>query len=312
VPASVHERGALTQGSAFRFTPLEHVRVLFVSFVQGLFHAAPPGHFHWEPDNDKTEIIIRDENPINVDSIGERPAINFTMGPIQFYHLGMDDLVSLQFTTGRKEKGVLIPGTMSINVSSRNDIEAHNLAWVVGEHIWLLRELFLRKGFFELGRGIQVTPPSPPGSIVAGDSADEWYLSTVSVPWQFARKSAFTPLGREIVQSIEQHIELNDPRRVESMGPALDPTGFNLPVSIQECRPESFAPLASDARGGTPDPAGVKNNPLPLQPHPLNPAKSVVVKTVRPYRAGLRRSSSGRAAALPIDAACMEKSGGAK
>lgn len=295
------------EGSSFHHTPLEQVRTLVISFVQGLFNGAPPGCFHFEFDDEHTEIIIRDENPINVSQIGQRPAINFTMGQVNFYSVGMDDLIDYDFAVGKKTKGVLVPGTISINVSSRSDIEAHNLAWIIGEHVWLLRELLLRQGFFEIGRGIIITPPTDAGSIIASDQSDEWVVSTISVPWQFARKSSFTPLGQDIVNNISAFMNLNPVRRVESTGWPSDPSGH--PYSTHECPPPSFAPLASDARGGTPDPAGNKSNPLPLVPHPLNPSKTVTIRTVRPYRAGYRMSSSGGAPALPIDDLCVEKSG---
>lgn len=292
MPASNHERSAgqsLEGGfeeqrtESFRRTPLEHTRVLFVGFCQGLFAEAPPGEYRWVPEEEKSEIIIRDENPLQVDTVGKRPAINFTMGHVSFYHLGMDDLVDYRFDTDRKTKGMLVPGTMSINCSSRNDIECHNIAWVVAEYIWLLRELFLARGFFELGRGIQVTPPSPSGSIIQGDSGDEWYTSAVVVPWQFARKSSFSPLGQRVVQSIQQRFRVIEARSASPQGPAFG--GHERPYLLHEQFPESFAPGASDARGGTPDPAGVNSNPLPTQPHPLNPAKQVTVRIVRPWRA---------------------------
>lgn len=293
-------------GSSFKHTPLEQVRTLIISFTQGLFNGAPLGSYHWEPEPERTEIIIRDENPINVETIGQRPALNFTMGNTQFYSVGMDDLLEYDFATGRKTKGILAPGVMSVNCCSRSDIECHNLAWIVGEHIWLLRELLLRQGFFEIGRGINISPPSPAGSIVSGDQGDEWYCSTLSVPWQFARKSAFTPLGQQVVENICAFLRTNAAKPVESMGWPHDPTG--RPYNIHECLPPSYAPLASDSRGGTPDPAGNRSNPLPRVPHPLNPSKTVTVRTVRPYRAGLRMSSAGRAPALPIEDRCVEKS----
>ena len=305
VPTTRDRQGFL--GSSFRHTPLEHVRTVLISFVQGLFNGAPLGDYHWEPEEERTEIVIRDENPINVEKIGQRPAVNFTMGQTQFYSVGMDDLIDYSFSMGKKTKGILAPGVITINVSSRSDIEAHNLAWVIGEHIWLLRELLLRQGFFEIGRGISISPPSSAGSIVSGDQGDEWYCSSVSVPWQFARKSAFTPLGQHIVDNICVFLNAAPAKRVESLGWPDDPSGH--PFNIHECLPESFAPLASDAHGGSPDPAGNKTNVLPRVPHPLNPAKTVTIRTVRPHRAGLRMSSSERAPALPIDSFCGENDG---
>lgn len=295
------------QGSSFKTSPLEQIRTLLVSFVQGLYNGAPVGTYHWEPEEENTEIIIRDENPINVETAGQRPAVNFTMGGVDFYNVGMDDLNDYNFNTGKKTKGVLVPGVMSVNVSSRSDIEAANLAWHISEHVWLLREILLKQGFFEIGRGLKISPPSLAGSIVSGDMNDEWSVVTVSIPWQIARKSAFTPLGREVVDNICAFVTANTPQPVESTGWPAAPSG-QRPYSISECAPPSFAPLASDAYGGTPDPSGTKSNPLPLVPHPLNPAKIVTVRVARPYRAGLRMSSAGRAPALPIDGRCVEKS----
>lgn len=299
-------------GSSFTYTPLEHVRTVTIAFIQGLFNGAPLGDYHWDPEDEKTEIIIRDENPIHVDKYGQRPCINFTMGTSEFYHMGMDDMLEYDFASGKKVKGMLVPGTITANVCARSDIEAHNLAWIVAEHVWLLRELLIAQGFFEIGRGMRITPPSPPGSIVASDSADGWYASSVSIPWQFARKSAFTPLGQQIVRNICEFVSAVSPKHVESQGWPENNLDHERPISVQECPPESFAPGASDARGGTPDPGGVKSNPLPKVPHPLNPAKLVTVRLVRGNRSGLRRASGGGAPALPIDARCDIESKSAK
>src|SRR5690606_13271095 len=163
MPSRVHSASPTSgfPGSSFKYTPMQHVRVVFASFLQGLFSEAPVGQFHWDPDDERTEIIIRDESPIHVERIGARPAIGLTMGSCQFYSLGMDDLHSFNFALEQKVKTVLVPGTMHVNVCSRVDIEAHNLAWVVSEHLWLLRDLLMKAGFFEIGRNIQVGPPSP-------------------------------------------------------------------------------------------------------------------------------------------------------
>jgi hypothetical protein len=275
-------------GSSFKYTPLLHVRVVLTSFLQGLFAEAPPGNYRWAPDDEHTEIIIRDENPIHVTVMQMRPAVTLTIGACQFYSLGMDDMYSYDFAIGRKVKTVLVPGNMTINCCSRVDIEAHNIAWVIAEHIWLLRELLLKAGFFEIGRNIQLGPPSPAGSIVAGDGADEWYCAAVSVPWQFSRKSAFTPLGQTIANSIELRVrEATHQVQDGKGGPAL--AGHELPVLVQQQFPPSFAPNASDVYGKTPDPEGSRTYSLPTAPHPLNPAKLVVVETIRPWRVGGRR-----------------------
>jgi hypothetical protein len=106
----------------------------------------------------------------------------------------------------------------------------------------------------------------------------------VSVPFQFTRKSAFTKLGDRIVQSIETRVAARSPQLLETGrgGPAIHPNEFSVHVSEQF--PPSFAPGASDVYGRTPDPAGIHTHNLPIAPHPLNPAKMVYVRTVRPFR----------------------------
>lgn len=274
------------QGSSFVYTPLEHVRVLFISFLQGLFAHAPPGSFRWTQDESTSELFIRDENPLKVQTTNARPAITLTMGGVQFYSLGMDDMLYQDLQTGQKTKGVLIPGSISLNCISRVDQEAHNLAWIVSEHIWLLRELFLKMGFFELGRGVQITPPSAAGSLVQNDGGEEWYCSTAVVPFQFQRKSAFTPLGLEIVQGIEQKVRARA-AEVAQMGGQAET--HQPPVLVEREMPPTFVPNATDAAGRTPDPAGERLDYAPtLQPHPLNPAAQVTVRTAKPNSPAIR------------------------
>jgi hypothetical protein len=284
MPSSVHEirpTGGFP-GSSFKYTPLQHVRVLFTNFLQGLFAEAPVHNYRWSPDEEETEIFIRSDSPIHVETVAPRPVINTTIGTVQFYSLGMDDMYSYDADIDRKVKVVLVPGTMSVNCCSRSGIECHNLAWVVAEHVWLLRELLLKAGFFEVGRGIQIGPPSAPGSIVAGEGADEWYCSTVSIPFQFNRKSAFTKLGETIAKNVELRVHTELPLVDRGRGgPAL--AGHEYPVIVHNQFPPAFSP-ASDAHGQTPDPAGLRTQSLPLQPHPLNPAKLVTIETVRPFR----------------------------
>jgi len=283
------------------------VRVLFIRFVKALFSAAPEGHykFHAEEDEKSTEIVIRDETPIDVRTIGKRPAVNFTMGPVQFYGMGLDDLLGYDASIDRKTKGMLVPGTVTINVSSRVDVEAYNLAWVIGEHLWLLRDELMKQGFFELGRSIGIGSPSSPSSVIANDMNDEWTVVSVSVPYQFPRKSARTPLGKEIVKSIETAISMNPPQLVNAQGPQS--AGHEYPFTVHECAPPAYAPNASDVYGHTPDPTGTKQRLLPKIPHPLNPAVTVTVRSARPYGPAVKPPSV-RGRPLPISDPCVEES----
>lgn len=304
--ANVPETDALSgfPGSSFKYTPLRHVRVVFLRFCQGLFWQAPPGSYHWNEDDQKTEIYISSENKIDPDMINMRPGLHFTRGPVQFYSLGIDDLVSYDMQLDQKEKGVLVPGTMTINCVSRNDQETEDLAWIVAEHLWLLRGLLMKAGFFEIGRQPQIGSPSPAGSIVANDMGEEFYATPVTIPWQFARNSKLTPLGKKIVRSIEMSLSVRDPQKVQSGGAAHHP--FEYPVNIKQCPPPPFAPSATDARGGTPDPANQRVSHLQKQRHPLDPSLTVSVRTVRPFRRAQALPQPGDA--VPITNSCVEES----
>lgn len=279
----------------FRNSPLEQVRTLFAGFVQGLFQAAPNGAYHWDPDLDSTEILVCDESPVQVTNIGQRPAISMTRGPVQFYSLGLDDMLSYNNQTGVKQKSVLVPGTMSINCISRVPLEADRIAWIVAEQLWANRELLMAAGFFEIGRQPVIGSPSPAGSLVQGDMGDEYVATTVSCPYQFYRTSAITPLGQQILGSFDVTLHARA-QRTEALGASYS-LDANPAAGIHNTRPPHFSP-ASDAAGNTPAP-GEEAPSLPLVPHPLNPAQLVIVRAARPNRAGLQAPSM-RGRSIPL------------
>lgn len=286
--------------SSFKYNPLMHVRVLFLNFIRGLFAAAPPGSFHWTPDDETTELYVSDEEVIQPEVVQKLPAVNIVRGPIQFYSLGLDDMEAYDFALNRKTKGILLPGTITINACSKVPLESESIAFIIAEHIWLLRDLLMRAGFFEVGRSIQLGAPSPAGSIIANDAGDEFTATPISVPFQFARLSAFTPLGMEVVNSIEQTLTAYSARCVRSNG---------TPAQTHEFPFGYYAAFPSGMARGVPT-TGSVGDVAPradvLQPHPLNPARMVRVRVVRPNRAGSRLGSSP--AAIPITRRSMEQS----
>jgi hypothetical protein len=303
--------GAFPEDS-FKYSPLEHARSLFVGFFQGLFSAAPIGAYHWEEDSNSTEIYISNENPIHAENIGQRPAVSFTRGPVQFYSLGLDDMLDFDMRTGTKKKSVLVPGTMVINCSSRVSLECERIAWVCAEQLWMHREQLMQAGFFEIGRQPAIGSPSPAGSIIVADSGDEWYVTPVTCPFQFYRTSQASPLGKNILEEITLSIRLklraiNEQNlRVGGHCGPIEAAGANLPVGVQGYRPPAFAPLASDVYGNTPVP-GATAPVLLTAPHPLNPAQRVVVRASRPNCPAVRPPGMG-GRSIPIAAPSVEES----
>lgn len=275
--------------NSFKYSPLEQVRTLYAGFCQGLFAAAPLGTYHWTPALEDTEIVITDESPVQVDTIGKRPAISFTRGPVQSFSLGMDDMLTYSFETGKKKKSILVPGTMSINCCSRVDLESERLAWIIAEQLWLHREMLMAAGFFEIGKQFVVGAPSPAGSIVAGDSADEWVVTTVSSPFQFYRTSQITPLGREILGGINLQFS--------SFSQIANPQGPAGSTNGNGAGGGDTSNISSTAPGVGPG----------MVPHPLNPAQMVTVRSPRPYAPVLRPPSMG-GRAIPIQQTTVEQS----
>lgn len=305
--------GAFPRDS-FKYSPLEHARSLFVGFLQGLFGAAMPGNYHWSPEDtqDVSEIYITNESPVKDSTMGSRPAISITRGPVQFYSLGLDDMLELNQATGTKTKSVLVPGTMTINCLSRISLETEFLAWVCAEQLWLHRELLMAAGFFEIGRMPAIGSPTSAGSLVAADSADEYFSTAVTCPFQFYRTSQVTPLNRPIIQNLQMQIRLRM-RQIEEMqltsggrGGPISSAGVNLPVQVQGFRPPPYAPLASDVYGNTPNP-GEGPPQLPLVPHPLNPAQLVTVRGSRPNSPAVRAPAIG-GRTIPIQSSSVEQS----
>lgn len=298
----------------FKYSPLEHARSLFVGFLQGLFRAAPPGYYHWEPEDSQatSEIYITNENPMKDATLNSRPGISVTRGPVQFYSLGLDDMLDLDLNTGTKTKSVLVPGTMTINCCSRVPLETEFLAWICAEQLWLHRELLMAAGFFEIGRQPTIGAPSPAGTLIAGDSGDEWCVTGVTCPFQFYRTSQTTPLNRQVLHNLEMQIRLRM-QQINQMqlgpggrgGPITD-SGADLPIQQEGFRPPPYAPLASDVYGNTPNP-GAPPPQLPLAPHPLNPAQLVVVRGLRPNSPAIRPPAIG-GRTIPIQSSSVEQS----
>jgi len=299
--SQTNPRGAFP-ASSFKYTPLEHIETLLLTFIQRLFGFSPVGAYHWEPD-EMSEIYISSASPVHVKDIGQRPAVTLTCGPIQFVSVGLDDMTGYHFDTGHKQKTVLVTGTMSINCSARVPIESRQIAWIIWEHLWLLRELLLGAGFFDIGRSMMIGATTGADQIIVGEQADEWVNTPILCPFQFSRTSSFTPLGQQVVAGIEASLQLVQQQH-QSLGAPTSPN-TDLPYAATSRPPPGFVPGASDVHGGTPNP-GVSAEGLPIVPHPLNPSQMVTVRIARGTRAGSRVIQPPPA--LPITEGDVEQS----
>lgn len=251
--------------SSFKYDPLIQVRAVYIQFIQYLFYQAPVGHYHWDPDPALSEIVVTAENPVDLEVVNKRPFITFARGPIAFSSLGFDDMHEFNFESGAKKKSVIVPGTMSINVCSRNDLESESLAWIVMEHVWLLRDQLMQSGFLDIGRNMQMGPPSRAGAIVPGDAGREWYCTTLLSPFTFHRTSQITPLNKPVVEDIETELTTNLQAIPEASVPSTEGRP-DLPYNV----------------GHFHEGASTELSELKKVPHPLNPTQLVTVRSSRP------------------------------
>jgi hypothetical protein len=102
--------------------PIYYFHRLYVQYLQGLFNFMPIGHFHWEPDEEETEIVITGSVPLNPTVAGKRPAIAVTMGPVQWSNLGFDNMLEYSFRTGKKTRADMMSGHLVVYCVTESDV----------------------------------------------------------------------------------------------------------------------------------------------------------------------------------------------
>lgn len=159
---------------------------LYVRFLQGLFNWMEPGHFHWEPAHEESEIIITAEAPLDREVVEKTPSIVVVMGPYQNAGMMIDNLVEQNFRTGVKLHSDLISGYLVIYALAANDVVASRIAQAAERHTRIFRRLLESEGgFHAIARSpCSINPPSPPGAIING-SPDSLFMVQANIPFQF-------------------------------------------------------------------------------------------------------------------------------
>lgn len=167
-------------------SPLLYAQRLYIQFLQGLFNFNPEGCFHWEPDEELTEIVITAEAPLNQQAVGKRAAITVVIGPIQYQGLAIDQLVFMNLWTERKVHSDLISGHFVVYCLAESDVIAQWLAHIVTSGTMVNRRLLESPGgFHQIARPApQQNSPSPPGGLVPGD-AHGLIMVQVNIPFTF-------------------------------------------------------------------------------------------------------------------------------
>jgi hypothetical protein len=165
--------------------PGVHALRLYVQYLQGLFNWLPKGTFHWEPDDEISEIVIRAQAPLNTEVVGKRPAITVVMGPSQSMNLGIDNLMSMDLRTGHRIRSDITSGHLVVYCIANSDIVAMRLGHLVSHHTRVNQRLLESAGgFHAIARPAPtINSPSPPGQLVMGDS-EQLIMVQVNIPFQ--------------------------------------------------------------------------------------------------------------------------------
>lgn len=185
--------------------PSVYAMRLYVQYLQGLFNWMPAGSFHWEPDDEVTEIMIRGQAPLNTEVVGKRPAITVVMGPYQYANIGIDNLLSYNPKTGARTRTDLITGHLVVYTLADSDIIAMRLAHLVSHHTRVNQRLLESPGgFHAIARpSPTINSPSPPGQLVMGDPG-QLIMCQVNIPFQLQWTWQTTPKQSAQFRSLDQ------------------------------------------------------------------------------------------------------------
>ncbi len=249
--------------------PALYAMRLYIQYLQGLFNFMPSGTFHWEPDNEASEIVIRAQAPLDLKTVGKRPAITVVMGPYSFGNIGIDNLLSHDPKTGKRVRTDLLSGHLVVYCIANTDVLAMRLAHIVTHHTRVNQRLLESEGgFHSIARPAPtVNSPSPPGQLVMGDPG-QLIMTQVNIPFQIQWTWETTPKQSAQLRSLDlitssrraSEYDYQDPTEVQHIRLAMSTVdvqvrrlGSRSVVSRNDGLPTSSKPKIETIHEGTED-----------------------------------------------------------
>jgi hypothetical protein len=149
---------------------LEFLQVLFNSFQQGCFH------FEW--DEQATELFIEGQNTDNLRTVDTgRPKIVVARGPVGWANASIGKFVgSSNLSNLNRQYADINRGTVSINCFSREDMEADRIAEICYKAITMFRPVLQKAGFLSIN-SVQIGQRG----LIVKDARPEWTVVPVLV-----------------------------------------------------------------------------------------------------------------------------------
>lgn len=219
--------------------PLFHFTRVFLKFFQTIFSEREAGDFRWVgteeggEDDKHSEISITDESPLPRERSEATPCIVTQRAEVMFADLTMDSMRHVDHRTGSKTRIDLIPGSMLIHCLSKNRVEASRLAWIVTTAIKRWRVLLQRAGFHQVGQGLRIGPPTPPGGLVSPEPAPELRMVTVMCPFTFRWSEEEMPLDAPKAQEYQLRLygQIDSVGAKKTTNPGI-PTWLGVPNGV--------------------------------------------------------------------------------
>lgn len=126
---------------------LDLIKIRCLEFLQDMFKTWP-GDFKWDPDPEKTGILIIDKYAFNLAAVAKRPGIVTSRGPMRTgQSAGFRQVQDFDQQSGRRTRTGLVDGSVMLSVYARG-AEAETLAGFVYEWFLDFQEALIEGGSF--------------------------------------------------------------------------------------------------------------------------------------------------------------------
>jgi hypothetical protein len=96
--------------------------------------------------------------------------------------VSIDQFLKLDFATAKRTHTDLVTGSFMVNCVSRKGLEAEVVAQIAAKGVRVHRRELQKAGFFLIGNQIQIGQETPAGTLVSGDSAEDFINVPVTIP----------------------------------------------------------------------------------------------------------------------------------